>query len=311
MLDGEIVIQELFLYEAAIGNLTAACKGMEQTFMPRSKASGPLQDATQLASTWLTPDRVAYRAALLTDLSHTASLFRPSATPDIKSLVAAVTGLVQGLNDHLATLKKFSGQLADAQARLKKAIGQLQAEHGSLQSQIASFNKEIVSLQQEVARDRNAMIEALSKAHRDNIIGTVFGIVLSPITAGISITIAGIGLVSMAEAAKRVGTLDSQVADSERRMIGLRDGLDDNEAMLASMSMALVPGGIALGDLDSASRSLGVVTTLWTLFEKEMRGVMGHLVSSSTATLSVGQKNWLGMAGREMLAIPSTVATMR
>lgn len=324
-LQGVRVDDQLAAASSATANLTAACRGILETRLAPSASHwhAPLQadlaELQRLAALWRDQHAGGLRERVLAAVAQGGRAFLEARDP-VNQLFAGAEAAPDraraGLQDRLSRLqesvraisgaastfeeglKQWGRTLRAAHGALAATIGRIQEEAADLRAQIGALNATIASMQEEIIRDRRAIASARSR--RDTgILETVFGILLVPVTGGLSLILAGIGVTSVAEAEGKVAALEQTIRGYQARIAAGQQNMTQDQVQVATLQALTVSAGVALSDADSALKLLDGVRTTWEAFLQEVTGVIGKLGHARTAAAIAVEQAWWNAACRE------------
>jgi hypothetical protein len=332
-LDAANVNYQLSYSTSATANLKLSCQGILDTHIAPSDSqwygtlNSELQQAQALAQEWQTQYDATLRSDVLTRVVQCGQAFlsaranisqlfdRASSDPDgakaglqaaLGTLKAQVQIISATVSSYETGLRGWGQRLNQVHDQMAGTIGRIQAQEDDLQSQIGFINSNIASLQAEIVKDRNAIAEAESQ-RTTGIVETIFGIIFAPVTGGLSLILAGIGVSSIAEAQGKVTAMENTINDYQARIVSTQQNLTEDQAQLVSLSGLTFSAGIALSDIDVASQMLDTVRTGWDGFSQEVGDVITKIANAQDARTIVVERAWFNAACNEWdLIVTST-----
>jgi len=324
-LQGVRVDDQLAAVSGANANLTAACRGILDTRLAPSGSHwhAPLQAdlaaLQRIAALWRDEHAGTLHGRVLAAVAQGGRAFLEARDP-VNQLFAGAEAAPDraraGLQDRLSRLqesvraisgaalafeeglKGWGGSLRAAHDELGATIRRIQGEEESLGAQVRALNATIASMQGEIIRDRQAIASARSQREK-GILETVFGILLVPITGGLSLILTGIGVSSIAEAEGKVAALEQTIRSYQARIAADQRNMTQDQAQVATLQALTVSAGVALSDADSALKLLDGVRTTWNAFLQELTGVIAKLGHARTAQAIAVERAWWNAACRE------------
>ena len=172
---------------------------------------------------------------------------------DLKALGTPVQGMIQAISSYSSKLATFDQAMAGPYAQMNQSIAEIQAEEADIQQQITQINAQIAELQKQVQADRAAIAKAEAQ-RTEGIIETIFGVLLTPLTGGASLILAGIGVGTIAEAQDKVSSLESTISQYQANIVGDQQSLSSDQlnALTSRQVAALTTeqvAGLEAGDL--------------------------------------------------------------
>jgi multidrug resistance efflux pump len=334
-LDAADVNYQLSYSTSATANLRLSCQGILDTHIASSDSpwygalNSELQQAKALAQEWQTQYDTTLKSDVLSRVVQCGQAFlsarakinqlfdQASSDPDgakagLQAAFGTLKAQVQIISATVASyetgLRDWGQRLNQVHDQMATSIGQIQAQENDLQSQIDSINSNIALLQTEIVNDRNAIAEAESQ-RTTGIVETIFGIIFAPVTGGLSLILAGIGVSSIAEAQSKVAAMENTINDYQARIISTQQNLTQDQAQIVSLGGLTFSAGIALSDIDIASQMLDTIRTSWDAFFQEIGDVITKIANAQDARTIIVEKAWFTGACNEWdLIVTSTRA---
>jgi hypothetical protein len=324
-LDATQVNSQLSYSTSATANLRLSCQGILDTHLVSSDSpwygalNSELQQAKSLAQEWQTQYDATLKTNVLTRVVQCGQAFltaraninqlfdQASSDPDgakagLQAALGTLKAQVQIISATIASyetgLRGWGQRLNQVHDQMATTIGQIQAQEKDLQSQIDSINSNISTLQAEIVNDRNAIAQAESQ-RTTGIVETIFGIIFAPITGGLSLILAGIGVSSIAEAQSKVAAMENTINDYQARIISTQQNMNQDQAQIVSLSGLTFSAGIALSDIDVASQMLDTVRTNWDAFFQEVGDVITKIANAQDAKTIIVERAWFTAACNE------------
>lgn len=327
------VDDQLAAATSTTANLTAACQGiLDTTLAPSSSRWYPvlhadLQALREVAAQWQTQHAGKLRTDVVAAVAEGARAFRDARDPIDELFARAATdpaGTRAALHDALSRLEEVVGAIARAAAtyeeglqswgqrlqqaheKLSATIRQIQDEASGLEGEVQALNATMASMQAEIIRDRQEIARAQS-ARDQGIVQTIFGVLFAPVTGGLSLILAGIGVSSIAEAEAKVKALEQLIASYQSRIAAAQANMSQDQAQVASLQALTLSAGIARSDSESAQKFLDSVRTSWEAFRQELAGVIRKIGKADSAPEIVVERAWWNATVREWELISNGV----
>ncbi|XYH97862.1 non-hemolytic enterotoxin lytic component L1 [Sorangium sp. So ce1128] len=232
-------------------------------------------------------------------------------------LVAALQALeppVQAISDqiaaYLARLARFEQQMEKPHSQMQTTIAEVQAEEESLKAQIDAINQQIASLQQQVQVDRDAIAKAQS-SRRSGILETIFGVILAPISGGLSLVLVGIGVASIAEAQALIDQMQSQIQSYQQTIAGDAQMLSQDKATIATLNGLTLSTGLVLSDMDGIEKALDSLRASWTALGGELANVVDEVRRATSSQEVIVSQAWYDSACSELALVVQHVDGIR
>jgi len=214
---------------------------------------------------------------------------------ELNQLQSPVDAMQSGLVAYLAQLQQFQIALEAPHHDMVVTVSQIQAEAASIQDEITAINQEIATLQQQLVTDRQAIARARAAEHH-GIAETIFGILLAPMTGGLSLILAGIGVASIAEAEEEISALASRIASSQDKIVSDQGELSDDDKQIATLKGLTMSVELALSDIDDTAAALGELRTGWSVLAGELQSEAQNVARSDNAQSALMSQVWFDAA---------------
>jgi hypothetical protein len=319
------VDNELASATSTTANLTAACQGILDTSLAPSSSHwypvlhADLQALREVAARWQTQQAgrlltdvvtsvaVGARAflgsrdsmdRLFADAEKDPGMARAALHAELVRLEEVVGAITRAAATYEEGLKRWGHGLQETHEKLSATIHQIQNEEAGLQGEIRGLNATMASMQAEIIRDRQEIAKA-QRARDQGVVQTLFGVLFAPITGGLSLILAGIGVASIAEAEGKVKALEQLVANYQARIVAAQVNMSHDQAQVASLQALTLSAGIARSDSESAQKLLDSVRTSWEAFSQELAGVIRKIGKADSAPAMVVERAWWNATVRE------------
>ncbi|USE34465.1 hypothetical protein [Endozoicomonas sp. SCSIO W0465] len=323
--------------------LNSSCQAVVETWISQASGTGQSNeqwydkvqsglDALQkLVRDWRLSGNLYFNQTLLDAVITTANEFvqaKPLADQyfaqlgndidtDIQNnLIALVNGIASHVNTleqsalgYNTALNDWAKQVADAQQNLNQIISEIQAQESQLQADIALANEQIADMEKQINTAREAISKAKS-AEKKGIFETVFGVVLAPVTGGLSLILAGIGVSSIVEAEQAVSDLENSIKKSQAKIASDQAELSDDQKQVVSLKALLLSVGTVINDCTCITNALETLQTTLGSIKQEANGVADKLSAATTAEQLILEKVWFEAAFNEWQDILETARTL-
>jgi hypothetical protein len=214
---------------------------------------------------------------------------------ELNQLQAPVKAMQTSLAAYLAQLQQFQTALVAPHHNMVVTVARIQAQAAQIQAQITAINQEIANLQQQLVTDRQAIAKAKAAEHR-GIVETIFGVLLAPVTGGLSLILAGIGVASIADAEEKVSQLQSQITSSHAQIVSDQGQLSDDDKQISTLKGLTLCVDMALTDIDNIVNALGSLRTGWSVLAGEIQSEAQNVAQSDNAQSAVMSQVWFDAA---------------
>ncbi|QQQ50784.1 hypothetical protein JJQ97_00585 [Pseudomonas syringae] len=252
------------------------------------------------------PQIQALLAALIKSPSDSVQVQLVSA---LQALQSPIQSIVSQSGDYLTKLKAFEVSMETTHQNMQATIAAVQAEDQRLQVQIISINAQIASLNTQIQADRDAISKAESK-RTSGIIETIFGVLLTPVTGGTSLILAGIGVASIAEAQTLISSMQTQISGYQQTIAGDQTELSTDDQVIVTLNGLTLSTGMILDDIDRIATALDSLRTGWTAFAGELLDTITKLKKSASASEAVLAEAWYKSACDEWIVIVNHVGDL-
>jgi hypothetical protein len=234
---------------------------------------------------------------------------RAALLEQLRALVPGLQTLAGQSADYGGRLKAFQIAMSTPHANMDTTIAQVQAQEASIQGQIDSINQQIAALTAQINTDRDIIAKA-EKSRNDGIIETIFGVVFAPITGGLSLILAGIGVASIAEGQEKVEAMESEVAGYQQTIAGDQSTLSADQTIIATLGALTMSTGLVINDLGNIDAALDQLRTSWDMFGGELDGVIDKLGLAGSAADLVVMQAWYDSACAQWKLIAENAASL-
>lgn len=231
-----------------------------------------------------------------------------------QALVAALQGLdadvqviVQRIDGFDTALKQFQSDMSSVQQKMQQVVADVQAQENQIKSEIEGINAKIAAMNREIQVDREAIAKARA-AEKEGVIETIFGIAFAPITGGLSLILAGIGVSSIEAAEHMVGKMEQTIRTYQQDIVQDQSKLGRDQRIVATLGTLVNSTQMVLGDLDHVQHALDALRADWVQFGGEFQGVIHDLAQAESPDV-VGQA-WFHAACDEWSTVSNYLATM-
>lgn len=144
-------------------------------------------------------------------------------------------------------------------------------------------------MQRQITTDRQAIAKA-EAARTKGIVETIFGVVLAPLTGGVSLILAGIGVASITEAEEAVDGLEAAIRGYQTTIASDQADLADDAREIATLNGLTMCTQIALDDMSLIAGALDALRTTWSSLRDELASTAGKVQDAEDAQgAAVGQ----------------------
>jgi outer membrane murein-binding lipoprotein Lpp len=220
----------------------------------------------------------------------------------LQQLEGPVNQLNAQINEYENNLKDFAMKMQGARDAMAASVNEIQAQESSYQSQINALNAKIAALQQQIQADRDAIARAKSE-EKKAIVETIFGIIFAPVTGGLSLILAGIGVGSIAEAESQISSMGVSINDYQDKIQRDLATINDDARQIAVLQGLIMPVVTAIQDADLISTALDGLKVLWQLQADELVDLMNKINRAENAEEYVVGKAWFIAACAQWEAI--------
>ncbi|WP_407320950.1 alpha-pore-forming cytotoxin subunit MakE [Dickeya ananatis] len=234
---------------------------------------------------------------------------REQTVNQLQALSPPLQAMLGQMDNYISTLKGFEAQMVSAEQTMQQTIAQVQAQETSISLTIDAINTQISNLRTQIGKDRQTIANAQAAEHQ-NILETIFGILLAPITGGLSLILAGIGVASLVEAKSQIADMQSQISQYQQKIIQQQDGLSNDQRTVACLKGLTLSSGYVISDIDTINQTLDNLRTTWNLYQGEMDAIIQHLNQATDSSVAVLANAWFQSACAEWQLIQSHVTTI-
>lgn len=228
----------------------------------------------------------------------------------LNALEAPVQVMINATDAYTSKLSTFNTQLAVPYARMNESVAQIQAQEADIQEQISIINAQIAQLQQQVQTDRQAIASAEARK-TSGLIETIFGVLLTPFTGGISLILAGIGVASIAQAQEQISSLQTTITHYQGTISSDQQNLSSDQQQIATLGGLAMSLSLVLNDVANMSTALGALNTSWGVLSGELGGAACDVNQARNAQQAIVAQVWFDAACTTWRAIAEFVETMQ
>ena len=228
----------------------------------------------------------------------------------LNALEAPVQAMIDSTNAYTGKLNTFNTQLAVPYASMNESVAQIQAQEADIQQQIATINAQIAQLQQQVQTDRQAIASAEAQK-TSGLIETIFGVLLTPFTGGISLVLAGIGVASIAEAQQQISSLETTISQYQGTIASDQQNLSSDQQQVATLNGLSMSLSLVLTDVANMSTALDALNTSWGVLNGELGTAANDVSQAGNAQQAIVAQVWFDAACATWQAIAEFVQTMQ
>jgi peptidoglycan hydrolase CwlO-like protein len=228
----------------------------------------------------------------------------------LDALQAPVKGMLTAINGYSARLTTFEQQLGQPYARMNTSIAQIQAQEADIQQQIDTINQQIQQLQQQVQADRDAIAKARAQKTQ-GFVETVFGVLLTPFTGGLSLILAGIGVATLAQAQEKIDALQSTISQYQGTISADQQTLSADQQQVATLKGLTLSLSLAINDIDAIDTALDALKVSWTVLAGELGNASNDVAKARDAQQAIVGRVWFDAACNSWRTIDDFVESMQ
>ncbi|PIE35137.1 hypothetical protein CSA56_05400 [candidate division KSB3 bacterium] len=228
----------------------------------------------------------------------------------MSALQPPVTNLSAQTEVYLVKLKRFQEDISIPHENMEATIAQVQMRETKLKAEIEAINQHLSNLKNQIAADRTVIAKA-KEARKADIVETIFGVLLAPVTGGASLILAGIGVASIAEAEDKINKMQSQIVEYQGQIVSEQKELSDDEKIVTTLNALSMSTEFVLGDISNLTESLSALRVEWDVFNGELTGVIQKVQSAKTAADVAVQGAWFLAACKEWEAVSAFVINLQ
>jgi uncharacterized protein YoxC len=227
-----------------------------------------------------------------------AALEKDFSQPAKDAVVAAVTQLADPINGLVGQLTAYQQKLAALESDMQKkqdamnaTISAIQGQEQAIKSHIDAVNQHISALKLKIDADR-ATIAAAKQEKTLGIVETIFGIVLAPVTGGLSLVVTGIGVASVSDADAQMSSMNSEIAASHGDIVAAQAGITNDQKEIATLKGLALSVGTAIGDMTLIVSSLDPLRTTWQTLLNEVTAQASKVQKAEDNKYAVVAQAW-------------------
>ncbi|PAU51946.1 hypothetical protein BZL41_26290 [Pseudomonas sp. PIC25] len=228
----------------------------------------------------------------------------------LNALEAPVQDMINAINGYTAKLTAFDEKMAAPYANMNRSIAQIQAQETEIQQQITAINTQIQQLQQQVQTDREAIAKAQAQKTK-GFIETIFGILLTPFTGGVSLILAGIGVATVAEAQEKISSLETTISQYQSTIANEQQELSDDQQQISTLKGLSMSVSFALNDIAAISTALDSLKTTWGVLSGEIGNAANDVARAENAQQAIVAQVWFDAACNTWKAVDDFVEAMQ
>lgn len=214
---------------------------------------------------------------------------------ELMALQSPVESLQSSISAYLDQLQSYQSALSAPYHRMVETASRVQAEEANIQAEIKVINAEIIQMKAQLIKDRQAIAKAKA-ARKRGITETIFGVLLSPFTGGLSLILAGIGVGTIAEAEEKMHALQSNITSSQRKIASDQVHLSDDQKQIATLHGLTMSVELAMSDISGIETALGRLGTSWSVLAGEISNEADNVAKSSNAKSALMSRVWFDAA---------------
>ncbi|MFD2640856.1 alpha-pore-forming cytotoxin subunit MakE [Pseudomonas japonica] len=238
------------------------------------------------------------------------STLQASIVAQLNALEAPVQAMIEAIDQYTDRLGTFNSQLAVPYAAMNRSIAQIQAQEADIQAQITTINAQIAQLQQQVQSDRQAIAQAQAKK-TSGLVETIFGVLLTPFTGGISLILAGIGVASIAQAEEQISSLQNSIAQYQSTIASDQQDLSSDQQQVATLNGLSMSLALVIGDVTDMTSALDALNVSWQVLSGELGNAASDVAQAENAQQALVAQVWFDAACNSWQAIAGFVANMQ
>jgi len=219
----------------------------------------------------------------------------------IKKQVDQING---SISNYETQLKTWGDKMQNAHTSMNITITTIQNQEVALQTQINAINATIANLQTQIQTDRDAIAKAKSD-EKTGTLETIFGILLSPVTGGASLILAGIGVASICEAQTLIDGLQASIQNYQTQILGDQQNITDDQKEVATLQGLTLSTGICLTDMDMIADSLDKLRVMWQSYSDNLGDIVMKINASEDTREYIVGKAWFTAACLEWVNVIS------
>jgi FtsZ-binding cell division protein ZapB len=220
----------------------------------------------------------------------------------LHQLLAPIAQLNGSINEYENSLKDFAIKMQSARDAMAKTVKEIQSQEAAYQSQIESLNGKIADLQRQIQADREAIARAKSEETKA-IVETIFGIIFAPVTGGLSLILAGVGVSSIAEAESQMSAMAISIDNYQQKIQHDLSTIHDDVKQIAVLQGLIMPVSTAIQNADLISTALDGLKMMWQLQADELNNITGKITKAENTQEYIVGKAWFISACAEWEAI--------
>jgi len=228
----------------------------------------------------------------------------------LNALETPVQVMINATNAYTGKLSTFNTQLAVPYASMNESVAQIQAQEADIQEQISIINAQIAQLQQQVQTDRQAIASAEARK-TSGLVETIFGVLLTPFTGGLSLVLAGIGVASIAQAQEQISSLQTTISQYQSTISGDQQNLSSDQQQVATLGGLAMSLSLVLNDVTDMGTALGALNTSWGVLSGELGGAAADVSEARSTQQAIVAQVWFDAACNTWQAIADFVETMQ
>ncbi|MFJ4376370.1 hypothetical protein ACIP1T_27620 [Pseudomonas japonica] len=238
------------------------------------------------------------------------STLQASIVAQLNALEAPVQAMIEAIDQYTDRLGTFNSQLAVPYAAMNRSIAQIQAQEADIQEQITTINAQIAQLQAQVQSDRQAIAQAQAKK-TSGLVETIFGVLLTPFTGGVSLILAGIGVASIAQAEEQISSLQDSISQYQSTIASDQQDLSSDQQQVATLNGLSMSLALVIGDVTDMTSALDALNVSWQVLSGELGNAASDVAQAENAQQALVAQVWFDAACNSWQAIAGFVANMQ
>ena len=225
------------------------------------------------------------------------------------SIIPGVSTIHNFAGAYLNDMKGWGMKVQVIHSNMNEIIAQIQSEESKLETAIKVINDEIDRMNEQIAKDRQAIADA-RKAEKKGIIETIFGVIFAPITGGLSLILAGIGVASIVEAEQQLSDLQNTVKNSLQKIYDEQKELADDEKLVSALKLIVSSVFFIVKDYNSVAAAIEKLQITVNTLKDEMDSVLDKIAKATNSDELIIQKVWFNASCIEWKSIGDLASTL-
>ena len=301
--------------------LNSSCQGIVETYINPPSSSpdwydtinSKLDAAQKLVRDWrlsgnlyfnrdIVSRTIASAQSIVSEKAQIEELFRQLSDKydeALKTRLVTMIGGTKPLLDELnAPIAAYSSQIESWGAKMENAhedlnqtVSDIQAREVKIQDEILQINQQITTMQAQIKTYREAIAKAKS-AEKRGIFETIFGVLFAPLTGGLSLILAGIGVSSIVEAEDKVSDLQGVIQNNKTTIAAYQNDMSDDAKAVSSLKILLSSVQPAIDDCSEIASALDSLQTTIESLSQEIDDAIAKLNKATSASEIIMEKVW-------------------